>query len=81
MAGEQKLALAFWASFAALLILANLEASPIYIDVCEPAYQNGAKECASYRVLPGVFVYVSAYLESHNGLVTAIATVGSHAKG
>jgi hypothetical protein len=41
------------------------------VEICQAAQENGPQYCATYPLIPGAL----AYVEAHNGLVTALATI------
>jgi hypothetical protein len=50
-------------------------ALPFTAQICGPNEYTHAKECAEYHIGPFVLLWITYVVDSHNGLVTAIATV------
>jgi hypothetical protein len=65
----------FLLGFALLLVIFLLSSDmAAHYEICETT-REGAKECASYNVLPYALRKVGAALDAYNGLITAIATI------
>jgi hypothetical protein len=62
------------AGILALLFAASFFFPPEY-QICTPAHDGQAEQCPQYHLGPFVVLWIIRVLDSHNGLVTAIATV------
>lgn len=49
--------------------------TPFTYDICNKNEYTGQKECAPYHVAPYIIVEIGAFLDTYNGVITAIATI------
>jgi hypothetical protein len=47
----------------------------VYGEICNKNEYTGAKECVQHHIGPFTLLWIVGVADSHNGLVTAIATI------
>lgn len=57
------------------LIFLVFELVPLYRDICSVPYQSAHEECSRYHLAKWTVLTIIIFLDTHNGLVTAIATI------